>query len=155
AGSRDPALESGRRRHRARARRARRDGEQLVRVRRQQRHRRPGADGMRACPYSIEQLLPLAPPMILLDAVESYDEASVIARVSITPRSLFVRDGGVPSYIGLEYMAQACGAFAGAVALDHQRAVRVGLLLGTRNYRMARPFFGVGQRLAVGAVLRY
>ena len=110
---------------------------------------------MKPCGHPIATLLPLAPPMILLDAVERYDESRLIATVTITDASLFARTDGVPSHIGLEYMAQACGAFAGAAALDRGLPVRIGFLLGTRNLRLQVPWFPVGQRLAIGVTLLY
>ncbi len=104
---------------------------------------------MRDCPYRIEELLPHRPPMILLDQVTSYDEATLIASVTITESSLFLEGDGVPGYVGIEYMAQACGAFAGAQALESGTSVKIGFLLGTRNCRILAPKYRVGDRLTV------
>jgi predicted hotdog family 3-hydroxylacyl-ACP dehydratase len=52
-------------------------------------------------------------------------------------------------------MAQACGAHAGAVARDAGAPVRIGFLLGTRQYRMHRPWFHLGDRLIVSVELTF
>jgi predicted hotdog family 3-hydroxylacyl-ACP dehydratase len=108
---------------------------------------------MRPCRYPIASLLPHEPPMILIDDVVSYDDNSLIASVTITNTSLFLTPGGVPSHVGIEYMAQACGAYAGVQALDSGNPVRIGLLLGTRDYRVLVPWFRRGNRLWITATM--
>ena len=103
----------------------------------------------------IETLLPHRPPMILLDAVVACDEARLSAVVTIRPTSLFRDAHRVPGHIGIEYMAQACGAFAGAEALRRGEAVRIGFLLGTRRYIMHAPWFHLGECLTVSVSLGY
>ena len=103
----------------------------------------------------IETLLPHRPPMILLDAVVACDEARLSAVVTIRPTSLFIEAYRVPGHVGIEYMAQACGAFAGAEALRRGEAVRIGFLLGTRRYIMHAPWFQLGECLTVSVSLGY
>jgi predicted hotdog family 3-hydroxylacyl-ACP dehydratase len=91
--------------------------------------------------------------MILLDKVSCYDDNSLIAAVTITEASLFLCPDGVPGYVGLEYMAQACGAYAGVHALESGEPVRIGLLLGTRDYRVMVPWFRLGDRLRIAVVM--
>ena len=106
---------------------------------------------LRECPYMIEQLLIHRPPMLLLDKVIGYNESEVVAGVTITASSLFLTPEGVPGHVAVEYMAQACGAYAGAMALDAGAPVKIGLLLGTRLCRVLVPWFRVGDRLLVSA----
>ena len=91
-------------------------------------------------PWTLEELLPHRPPMLLIDAVEEFDpEAkSLTARVTVAPGQIFFvagpdGAGGVPNWVAIEYMAQTCAALAGCwdrhVAPD--RPARPGLLLGT------------------------
>jgi predicted hotdog family 3-hydroxylacyl-ACP dehydratase len=103
----------------------------------------------------IETLLPHRPPMVLLDEVVACDEARLSAVVTIRPTSLFLEANRVPGHVGIEYMAQACGAFAGAEALRRGEAVRIGFLLGTRRYIMHAPWFHLGERLTVSVSLGY
>lgn len=110
---------------------------------------------MKRCPYPVGALLPHEARMILLDEVIDYDATSLRARVDISAASLFATPEGVPSYVGLEYMAQACGAHAGALARDAGAAVRIGFLLGTRQYRMDTPWFRLGDRLTVSVSMTY
>ncbi len=108
---------------------------------------------MRDCPYPIDALLPHRPPMVLLDKVIAYDNATIVASVAIAESSLFLTREGVPGHVGIEYMAQACGAFAGVQALDAREPVKIGFLLGTRLCRVLRPWFCIGDRLIVTAAI--
>ena len=110
---------------------------------------------MRPCRYSIAELLPHRPPMLLLDAVESVGDDCLVATVTISAESVFAEHDGVPAHIGLEYMAQACGALAGWLALEAGEPVRIGFLMGARSMSIQRQWFAVGERLTVSAVLVY
>jgi predicted hotdog family 3-hydroxylacyl-ACP dehydratase len=61
----------------------------------------------------------------------------------------------VPGHVGIEYMAQACGAYAGAHALDSGGPVKIGLLLGTRDYRVTVPCFRHGDHLHIAVELAF
>jgi predicted hotdog family 3-hydroxylacyl-ACP dehydratase len=108
---------------------------------------------MRSCSTPVSDLLPHAPPMVLLDSVQEWDDDCAVASVTIRPGIPFHHDGrGVPAHVGIEYMAQACGAFAGLEALAAGEPVRIGYLLGTRGYRASLDWFVDGTRLTVSAV---
>ena len=109
---------------------------------------------MRPCPYSIVELLPHEPPMVLLDSVIGWQQGKLHAAVEIRPDSPFFHAGrGVPAHVGIEYMAQTCGAFAGLEAHRSGQPVRLGFLLGTRRYQALVPWLCVGWRLTVTADL--
>ena len=110
---------------------------------------------MKTCPYDVSELLPHEPPLILLNRVDSYSDASLLAEVDITDRSLFLTAEGVPSYIGIEYMAQACAAYVGVIAQEAHEPVKIGFLLGTRNYVAHAPWFRHGQKLIVNVAMTY
>jgi predicted hotdog family 3-hydroxylacyl-ACP dehydratase len=97
----------------------------------------------------IRDLLPHSGPMVLLDHVVAVDDESLCAAVQVRKESLFFVDGAVGGWVGLEYMAQAIGAFAGFQARLHGQPVRIGYLLGTRKYECKQPSFAVGSRLKV------
>ncbi|NQZ08538.1 MAG: 3-hydroxylacyl-ACP dehydratase [Algicola sp.] len=101
--------------------------------------------------YSIEQVLPHRQPMILIDSLCQYDDESAICSVKITESSLFYDSSqqAVPSYIGVEYMAQAIAALAGADALDANLEVEIGYLLGSRKYQPTTAWFALGSDLNI------
>ena len=108
---------------------------------------------MSARRYTITELLPHRPPMVLLDRVIDFDAVSLTASVTIARSSMFCAGGSVPSHIALEYMAQACAAHAGTLALETGEAVRIGFLLGTRDFVCMVPGFSVGEQLDITATL--
>ena len=101
--------------------------------------------------YDISALIAHRDPMILIDSLVSFDDNSANCQVQITVGSAFYDQarGGVPSYIGSEYMAQAIAAYAGAHDLGCQREVKIGFLLGSRKIRCHQPLFHLGDTLDV------
>lgn len=106
--------------------------------------------------YPVENVLPQRPPMVLIDEIVARGADSLVAGVSIRPDGLFFQPGlGVPCHVALEWMAQACGAFAGSEALDDAGAVKIGFLLGTRDFQSERTWFAEGEYLYVRIRLEY
>lgn len=99
----------------------------------------------------ISELVPHRPPMILLDRVIDCDGESLEAELTLTAHSPFCVDGKVGAWIGIEYMAQAVAALAGAQARLVGKEPRIGLLLGTREYQAQVPSFAQGSVLRVKA----
>ena len=97
----------------------------------------------------IRDLLPHSGPMVLLDQVLAVDAESLSAGVELRNHSMFCVDGLVGAWVGLEYMAQAIGAYAGYHARRRGEPVRIGYLLGTRSYDSNQPHFAVGSRLKI------
>jgi predicted hotdog family 3-hydroxylacyl-ACP dehydratase len=97
----------------------------------------------------IRTLVPHSGPMVLLDRVILADEESLCAEVRIRSDSLFCVAGNVDAWVGLEYMAQAIGAYAGYTARLRGEPVKLGYLLGTRCYECTRPVFTVGTVLRI------
>jgi len=105
-------------------------------------------------PYRIESLLPHAGPMLLLDEVTSLGEETLSAALTVRPGRPFFEPGrGVAAHVAIEWMAQACGAYVGIIALQAGQPIRMGLLLGTRDFRAAVPWFLEGERLNVTATV--
>lgn len=111
---------------------------------------------MTPCPWPIEALLPHAAPMILLDRLLAYDAGQALAEVTVRAEHPFAKPEGVPVHLAIEFMAQTCGALTGAWAKAEGRPVRVGFLLGTRNFAAAQALIPIGAHLAisVSAVVR-
>lgn len=99
--------------------------------------------------FSVDELVPHSASMSLLDEIIGFDEESLQASLIIRDDSTFVEKQGVPSWVGLEYMAQAIAAYAGAQAKNKGEPVKIGFLLGTRKYNCSEPFFTVGQKLMI------
>jgi predicted hotdog family 3-hydroxylacyl-ACP dehydratase len=103
----------------------------------------------RFVPLPVVDLLPHKPPMALLERTVEIADDYYEAELSIKAGSMFCENGKVGAWLGLEYMAQAIAAFAGAESLARNEAVKVGFLLGTREYKVRRPDFPVGITLRV------
>jgi len=101
--------------------------------------------------WPIAELLPHAGDMILLDAVESFDEDSVVTRLRVSPGLLSLPDGSLPAWTGIEIMAQSVAAFAGCQGHLLGLPVELGFLLGTRNYQCNVEHFPLGSELRIRA----
>lgn len=107
------------------------------------------------CPYGIEQALPHAAPMILLDEIVDFNTDRIDTSLVIRRTSPFFRPQGMPVHVTLEYMAQTCAAMVGVEALLAGQQPRIGLLLGTRNFHAARHWMEEGKHLVVSASVVY
>jgi predicted hotdog family 3-hydroxylacyl-ACP dehydratase len=97
----------------------------------------------------LSELLPHREPMILLTRAVGLEGNAFVAEVDIAGTSPFFEGGGVPVWIGVEYMAQTVALFAGAEGAGEGHGSRPGLLLGTRAYTCAREFFFDGETLRI------
>ncbi|WP_341503738.1 hypothetical protein [Gallaecimonas sp. GXIMD4217] len=96
-----------------------------------------------------EQLLPHAAPMVLLDRVIETSDSGAVCELDIRPGIPFADDQGVPMWVGIEYMAQCIGVFAGAQAKALGEPIKVGFLIGTRKFDSDVTAFRHGQTLRV------
>ena len=87
--------------------------------------------------------------MVLLDTLRAFDDESATAVAVMRPDHPFIRPQGVPVHVGVEIMAQACGAHVGVLARNAGGSVQVGFLLGTRGYDASQAWFPVGAELEV------
>ena len=101
--------------------------------------------------HDIEQVIPHRGTLLLLDRVLEYDLEWIAVELCVPADSPFHVDGGVPAYVGVEYMAQAVACWAGCHARGRGEPPPIGFLLGTRRYECAVPLFRSGQRLRVEA----
>jgi len=105
----------------------------------------------------IAALLPHAPPMLLLDELLEHGTDFVTAAATIrADNPFFDREAdGIPCHIGIELMAQTCGAYAGLCSLTEGRPPALGFLLGTRKYACSTSRFDEGERLVVRSSVVY
>ncbi|MCO7399211.1 hotdog family protein [Stenotrophomonas maltophilia] len=101
--------------------------------------------------YAIEDVVPHRQDMCLLERIVHWDEDGIEAELVVLASGLFVEDGHVPAWIGIEYMAQAIAAWAGCRARAAGNRPQLGFLLGSRRYGSQRSGFPVGSRLRVQA----
>ncbi|HDS1651314.1 TPA: hotdog family protein [Stenotrophomonas maltophilia] len=101
--------------------------------------------------YAIEDVVPHRQDMCLLERIVHWDEDGIEAELVVPASGLFVEDGHVPAWIGIEYMAQAIAAWAGCRARAAGNRPQLGFLLGSRRYGSQRSGFPVGSRLRVQA----
>ncbi|TDM05736.1 MAG: 3-hydroxylacyl-ACP dehydratase [Ideonella sp. MAG2] len=97
----------------------------------------------------LQSCLPHRGRMLLIHRLLSADDETALAEVDVRPDSLFAQPEGVPAWVGLEYMAQAVAAWAGARAQRAGRKPRLGFLLGTRRFEVKTPLFAHGSTLQV------
>jgi len=99
----------------------------------------------------IDDLVPHARPMLLLDEILEADEKHCLCAVTIRADSMFLGERGVPAYIGLEYMAQTVAAHGGYHSHTNREPVRTGFLLGTPRLETGCAHFPLGSVLEVSA----
>lgn len=98
----------------------------------------------------VSDVLPHEGRMVLLTKIVSWNEDSLEATVEIHRDSVFAdKNGHVPSWVGLEYMAQAISALAGIKRKLAGETVKIGLLLGTTKYNANIGCFKTGVCLSV------
>jgi predicted hotdog family 3-hydroxylacyl-ACP dehydratase len=98
----------------------------------------------------IRELVPHAPPMLLLDELLERGPGRARCAVRLRPDSPFMEDGRVRALVSLEYMGQAA-ACAGPPSPGQAGAAGGGLLLGTRELTLAVEHFRAGDELVVEA----
>lgn len=94
-------------------------------------------------------LVPHADSMVLIDRVVSATDDCLCAEVHVKKDSLFCNGNGIGAWVGVEYMAQAIAAHAGYMARLRDEPVRIGFLLGTRNYECWCDSFLLGSVLSI------
>lgn len=97
----------------------------------------------------VEELLPHAPPMVLLDAVEEIEGLRCRCRVNVRSGAPFAGEGGVPAFVGVEYLAQAVGVLSGWCARLSEKTPHLGFLLSVREYASEVATFPMGMTLLV------
>jgi predicted hotdog family 3-hydroxylacyl-ACP dehydratase len=105
--------------------------------------------------YAIAEVLPHAGPMLLLDELLDLGEEHICCGVNIRLDTAFCEGtNGVPSWVGLEYMAQTMCAFSGVEEVQAGGKPSIALLLGSRRYQCETPWFALGSRLVIRAELQ-
>ncbi|MBS4087413.1 hotdog family protein [Pseudomonas rustica] len=100
--------------------------------------------------WPLAELLPHAGDMILIDAIERFDDEQIFTRLTVKSEGLFnLPDGSLPAWVGVELMAQSVAAFAGCHARQKGNPVELGFLLGTRKFECNVEAFPAGTDLTI------
>ena len=102
---------------------------------------------------TLEELLPHQAPMLLLDRLLDYQGSRVRCETRVGERHGLLLDeqGCLPAWVGLELMAQTIAAWAGMRGRERGEPVRIGMLLGSRQYQSQVARFAAGERLVIEA----
>lgn len=100
---------------------------------------------------NIKEVVPHAPPMILIDELVEVGLEHARCRVKIDKNCLFFdrTAGFVPSYVGIEFMAQTIAAWAGFHSRKRGEKPSIGFLLGGRRYKSEISVFEEGLELDI------
>lgn len=103
----------------------------------------------------IETWVPHRRAMLFIDRLIEAGASHAVTELVVPADGLFVRDGRMPGWVGLEYMAQTIAAWSGARHAGNGGKPRLGMLLGTRRYTALVPDFAAGTVLRVEARLEF
>lgn len=105
---------------------------------------------------AIETLVPHRRAMRLVERVIESNETFVTAAATFRTGSQFEIEGiGVPTYVGVELMAQAVSALDGLKSAGEGEGREIGFLLGCRRYTAHQPTFVIGREYFVSAELSF
>lgn len=107
---------------------------------------------MKALNLPIENVAPFVPQsgeMVLLDRVTNFGDNFLQAEVTVRADHLLMQNGVLPTFAGIEMMAQGIAAWAGIQAYKRNEPVRLGYLLGTRKLHIYQAVLPVGTVLEI------
>jgi predicted hotdog family 3-hydroxylacyl-ACP dehydratase len=101
----------------------------------------------------LENLMLHRPPMLLLDGILEHGKNFIRTKVSINSTSPFYdhKIQGVPSWVGVEYMAQSIAALNGLAAFNNGAPINFGMLVSCRRFILHQPAFTTGETFVVEA----
>ncbi|MEQ1738745.1 MAG: hotdog family protein [Methyloglobulus sp.] len=97
----------------------------------------------------VASLIPHSGQMVLLDKVVEFNDENLIAEMTVRDDGLFGNENEVPAWVGIEYMAQAIGAYAGIKSKLAGEPIKLGYLLGTRRFSSNVASFDAGTELTI------
>jgi predicted hotdog family 3-hydroxylacyl-ACP dehydratase len=102
--------------------------------------------------FPVADLLPQSGSMVFIDSVMRIDDDSITTQIRVRDDGLFSTDNQtVPAWVGIEYMAQTIAAFSGYHCLIRGEPIRLGFLLGTRQFESRQSSYPCGTQLTVHA----
>lgn len=106
-------------------------------------------------PKHAEYYLPHRAPMLLLDELVEVKSNGCVAKVVIHQEMPFLEQQGLPSWVGIEIMAQTIALFGGVKERLKGSGPKLGFLLGSKSFDMGQDYFQVGEELLVEIDLQF
>lgn len=97
----------------------------------------------------IDQIVPHAPPMLLVDRVVAYEGDHIRCELHVQEGCPFVRDGHVGAIVAVEWLAQTAAAWVGLHTRGRADAARPGFLVHMREIALEAERFEVGAHILV------
>jgi predicted hotdog family 3-hydroxylacyl-ACP dehydratase len=95
--------------------------------------------------------LPHQPPMLLIDDIVEVTETRAVCRATIHPDCVFAIDGAVHPAAMIEFVAQTCAVYVGAISVRDGGPPRLGLIMACREAAFTVDGFAVGDELTIVA----
>ena len=95
----------------------------------------------------LTQIMPHKAPMLLIDTIIENKPESLTTGVTIHEESFGFTNGAVPSWFGIEYMAQTIAAYNGLNYAIPGGKPEIGFLVGVRGYQINTAEFKLGAKL--------
>ena len=111
----------------------------------------PQAGTLPAFPCPAAPYLPHDPPMALIDRVLAFGEDHIQASAVLGTDAGFDDGQSVPSWVLIEYMAQAIAAWAGVQAARRDEPIKIGFLVSTRRMQCQLDVFPLNHPLSIRA----
>ncbi|MAF92440.1 MAG: hypothetical protein VX583_01360 [Bdellovibrionota bacterium] len=100
----------------------------------------------------VQEYIPHEAPMIVIDRITDMGSDYVECEVEIKEDSFLCNNSQVPSYLGMEFIAQSIAAFSGKIGKDSgEEKPGIGFLIGIRRYQSKTETFKVGDLLKIRA----
>lgn len=106
-------------------------------------------------PQSVLSYIMHRPPMVLLDDLVDYADDEVWASLTIRSDLMFCEQQGLPTWAGIEIMAQTVSLYAGVQGYLQGQPPKIGYLLGTRKLQLPISHFALGSQLKIHAKKQY
>ncbi len=92
----------------------------------------------------IEVYTPHSGPLLLVDRVLNFSDHSIETETDVSEKLPFFAEGSIPSYLGLEIMAQSIAVWSGLRRGRSDTKPPIGYLLGTRKFQCKHPYIKEG-----------
>jgi predicted hotdog family 3-hydroxylacyl-ACP dehydratase len=106
-------------------------------------------------PKNADYFIPHRAPMLLVDEWVDIKENACVAKVKIHADMPFIQAEGLPSWVGIEIMAQTIAIYAGLQQRLKGQAPKLGFLLGSKKFEMVQDYFAIGEELQVEIQLQF